>query len=192
MAATYHPPMPYFKNRVQRSDGLIGCQRNLKHHARGVVTQLAPGHRPRPGPGRQPGEQTRRTRERRIAPPRSQPATSPIVGELNQEDTRKAITPPGTRLRRRLSNIFQRLKTLSGLPISFPSGPGILGRHQRAICQSPRNPTCVVVRNEAMLVGREKSSKSSISLARPTRTWAPSIKSWLRINCSGSWPFNAR
>src|SRR5580765_7968334 len=42
-----------------------------------------------------------------------------------------------TRLRRRLSNIFQRDNAEIGFLINFFSGPGTYGSNQLAICQSP-------------------------------------------------------
>mgnify|MGYP000317242711 CR=1 FL=1 len=55
-----------------------------------------------------------------------------------QPSTNNSVKAAGTRLRRRLSNSFQRDSAESGLFRRRPSGPGTRGSSQPAICQSPR------------------------------------------------------
>ena len=55
-----------------------------------------------------------------------------------QPSSRSSVIATGTRLRRRLSNSFQRDSAESGLLRVRPSGPGAHGSSQPASCQSPR------------------------------------------------------
>ena len=58
-------------------------------------------------------------------------------GHTVQPATRKASSAGGTRLRRRLSRIFQRLISGSRLR-AMPCASGTNGNNQSRICQSPR------------------------------------------------------
>src|SRR5262249_56623178 len=60
----------------------------------------------------------------------------------NQPARRRAKVAAGTRLRRRLSKIFQRLNAESGLCAILPSPTGTRGLSQSMICQSPRIQRC--------------------------------------------------
>src|SRR6188472_3152022 len=60
------------------------------------------------------------------------------AGVQNQPIRRRAMVAGGTRLRRRLSKIFQRLKTESGLGSILPPPTGTQDLSQSIICQSPR------------------------------------------------------
>ena len=62
------------------------------------------------------------------------------AGVQNQPTRRRAIIAAGSRLRRRLSKIFQRLKTESGLGSIPPPPTGTEDLSQSMICQSPRDP----------------------------------------------------
>src|SRR5437763_4891746 len=69
-------------------------------------------------------------------------AISPLqsigVGVKYQPAKRRATVVGGTRLRRRLSKIFQRLKAESGLGSILPPPTGTQDLSQSMICQSPR------------------------------------------------------
>ena len=55
-----------------------------------------------------------------------------------QPSSNSSIIAAGTRLRRRLSKIFQRERPESGLFWRRPLRPGTRGSNHLAICQSPR------------------------------------------------------
>src|ERR1044072_8220252 len=57
----------------------------------------------------------------------------------------QSTTAGATRLRRRLSKIFQREMSGSSLRSLCPCASGAVGKSPRAICQSPRGPRGVVV-----------------------------------------------
>src|SRR6266404_9353986 len=57
------------------------------------------------------------------------------------------------RLRRRLSNIFQREMIDSGLCTIFPKKSGTRGNSQKMICQSPRTQRCFLRLNALMCDG---------------------------------------
>src|SRR5204863_276446 len=67
------------------------------------------------------------------------------AGVKNQPTRRRATIAGGTRLRRRLSKIFQRLKTESGLGSILPSPRGTQDLSQSMICQSPRIQRCCLL-----------------------------------------------
>src|ERR1041385_2134658 len=61
-----------------------------------------------------------------------------VAGKKNQTNTSNAINAAGTRLRRILSNIFQRESADSGFLCQCLLASGMNGRNQENICQSPR------------------------------------------------------
>src|SRR6185503_19432145 len=67
------------------------------------------------------------------------------TGVQNQPTTRSAMIAGGTRLRRRLSKIFQRLNTESGLGSVLPPPTGTQDLSQSMICQSPRIQRCCLL-----------------------------------------------
>ena len=69
-------------------------------------------------------------------------AAQAIAGEEIQERTSKAMPAIGTRLRRKLSKIFQRLIADSLFGPRRPPARGTLGKSQSTICQSPRIQRC--------------------------------------------------
>src|SRR5919201_5036742 len=74
------------------------------------------------------------------------PAIIPLhkIGEgvRNQPAKRRPTVASGTRLRRRLSTIFHRLKAESGLGSTLPPPTGTRDFSQSIICQSPRIQRC--------------------------------------------------
>ena len=60
------------------------------------------------------------------------------LARQHQAISNKSVAAAGTKLRRRLSKIFQRESAERGLRSERPAGPGTRGRSQRRICQSPR------------------------------------------------------
>ena len=78
---------------------------------------------------------------RRIADAR--PASRATRGDSTvQPSSNSAVSAAGTRLRRRLSKIFQRDSADSGLRSRRRSGPGTWRRSHPASCQSPRIQRC--------------------------------------------------
>src|SRR5882724_4966162 len=67
----------------------------------------------------------------------------------------------GTRLRRRLSNIFQRDKADMGFFTSFFCAPGANGKNQLAICQSPLIHRCLLFISTSYLEGYSSYSCTS-------------------------------
>ena len=65
-------------------------------------------------------------------------AIHPIKGEVSHATTSSPRLVAGTRLRRKLSRIFQRLKQESWFGRRPPPAWGTRGKIQSAICQSPR------------------------------------------------------
>ncbi|MNF99288.1 hypothetical protein D3C84_821810 [compost metagenome] len=68
-----------------------------------------------------------------------QETASVVPNQPHVSMTRKA---PGSRLRRRLSKIFQRARALRRLGANPPCGFGAHGRAQYSTCQSPRIQRC--------------------------------------------------
>src|SRR6266403_1579819 len=64
------------------------------------------------------------------------------AGIQSQPARRRATVAGGTRLRRKLSKIFHRLKAESGLGSTLPAPTGTRGFSQSMICQSPRIQRC--------------------------------------------------
>ena len=56
----------------------------------------------------------------------------------HQASSKSVVAAAGTKLRRRLSKIFQRDSADRGLRSERPAKPGTRGKSQRRICQSPR------------------------------------------------------
>ena len=79
----------------------------------------------------------------------------------------KSIKQRGTKLRRRLSNIFHFESAESGFLCSFLSMPGTNGNTHLAICQSPRIHLCLRCISVSYRSGY--SSKSCTSVIRPER-----------------------
>ena len=63
-------------------------------------------------------------------------------GNTAQPNSSRSVNTAAIRLRRRLSNIFQRDRSESGFLLRRASRMGISGNSQRAICQSPRIQRC--------------------------------------------------
>src|SRR5207237_6249353 len=107
------------------------------------------------------------------------PAIIPLqsigAGVKNQPARRRATIAAGTRLRRRLSKIFQRLKTESGLGSVLPSPKGTQDLSQSMNTQSPRIQRCCRLHHAMQLFGQ--TSSNSISAARPPRTCPHSSRS---------------
>lgn len=60
------------------------------------------------------------------------------AGATSQLPSNSNNSAGGTRLRRRLSNIFHQAKAVSVLAERLPDAPSTRGNSQPAICQSPR------------------------------------------------------
>src|SRR6266436_2061553 len=88
-------------------------------------------------------------------------------GDIAQPNNKINKSEIGTRLRRRLSNIFQRDKADIGFFTNFFCGPGANGKNQLAICQSPLIQRCLLFISTSYLEGY--SSYNCTSLSNPQR-----------------------
>src|SRR5664279_5120219 len=83
---------------------------------------------------------------------RTDPMTTKVqnsgCSSINQARNNRKIWAGGTRLRRRLSRIFQRDSPEIGLSNTIPPGPGTRVRSQLAICQSPLIHLCLRLTSE--------------------------------------------
>ncbi len=104
-------------------------------------------------------------------------------GSTVQPATSIARSRGVTRLRRRLSRIFQRPMSGSEFRL-MPWRDGTNGNSQKRICQSPRIQRCCRRACASTLEGY--SSTNSTSDTRATRAWSPSNRSWDSSEFSGT------
>src|ERR1700676_4841987 len=91
------------------------------------------------------------------------------------DSTNNSTKAGGTRLRRRLSRIFQRDNADSEFLMRPPNGLGVQGDAHIAICQSPRIQRCRRPASTWYRAGYV--SYSWISLIKAERAWQPSKRS---------------
>src|ERR1700754_2868642 len=96
-------------------------------------------------------------------------------GKIVHASTNQINSPGATRLRRRLSEIFQRAISGSGLRLVWPLAFGVRGNNQRMICQSPRVQRCRRLAYASYEDGY--SSRTSISVVSAARANNDSNKS---------------
>ena len=86
-------------------------------------------------------------------------------GSKNHPASNNSIRLNGSRLLRRLSNIFQRLSAESLLPVSFPAALLTRGNIHAPICQSPRIQRCWRLMSASYFAGL--SSYKTTLLSKP-------------------------